>query len=150
MKTPPGLAGRRDVVIDTNVFIYLYEDHAEFADIAEFIIDEAEKGTFSGVITPITISEIVVKPYTMQRPDLADLSVRALRGYANISCKDIDGKTAQMAGALRAKYRKPLPDMFQVAMALQAPLPTLITNDKALRCISELHVLSLDDFGQKS
>lgn len=106
MKLPSVLEGCRDVVIDTNIFIYLYEDHADFADTAEFIIQQAEADTFSGIITPITLSEIVVKPYARQRPDLADLCVRALRSYRNIRGKDIDGKTAQMAGALRARYKR--------------------------------------------
>ena len=146
MRLPPVLSGCRDVVIDTNIFIYLYEDHPDFADSAEFIINQAEASVFSGVITPITFSEIVVKPYSMQRPDLADLVVCALRSYRNIRCKDIDGKTAQMAGALRARYRRPLPDMYQAAIALQASVPILITNDKALRGVKEIHVLALDDF----
>ncbi len=146
MKLPSVLTGRRDVVIDTNIFIYLYEDHADFAGIAEFIINEAEASVFSGVVTPITFSEIVVKPYSMQRPDLADLSVRALRSYRNIRCEDIDGKIAQMAGALRAKYRRPLPDMYQAAIALQSQEPILITNDKRLRCVREIQVLTLEDF----
>ncbi len=146
MKLPADLKGCRDVVVDTNIFIYLYEDHTDFAEIAEFIIHQAEADTFSGIITPITLSEIVVKPYSMKRPDLADLCVRALRSYRNIRGKDIDGKTAQMAGALRARYKRPLPDMYQAAIALQAPVPTLITNDKSLRVVSEIHVLTLDDF----
>ena len=146
MKLPSVLKGCRDVVIDTNIFIYLYEDHADFADIAEFIVHRAEADHFSGIITPITLSEIVVKPYAMQRPDLADRCVRALRSYRNIRFKDIDGKTAQMAGALRARYKRPLPDMYQAAIALQASAPTLITNDKSLRAVSEIHVLTLDDF----
>ncbi len=146
MTLPPVLAGCRDVVIDTNIFIYLFEDHPGFADIAEFIINQAEAFSFSGIITPITLSEIVVKPYSMQRPDLADSSVRALRSYRNIRCKDIDGRTAQMAGALRAQYKKPLPDMYQAAIALQAAVPILITNDKGLRIVKEIQVLTLEDF----
>ena len=146
MKLPPVLTGCRDVVVDTNVFIYLFDDHSDFADIAEFIIQQAEANAFSAIVTPITISEIVVKPYSLKRPDLADSCIRALRSYRNIHCMNIDGKTAQMAGALRAQYKKPLPDMFQAAMALQASVPILITNDKALRAIKEIKVLTLEDF----
>jgi predicted nucleic acid-binding protein len=146
MKLPAFLSGCEGVVIDTNVFIYLYEDHAEFAGIAEFIVNEAEAGSFAGLITPITISEIVVKPYAMQRPDLADISVRALRSYRNIHCIDIDAKTAQMAGALRAKYRRPLPDMYQAAIALTTPCPILITNDKLLKNITEIQIYTMQDF----
>lgn len=146
MTLPPVLTGCRDVVIDTNVFIYLFDDHPDFADVAEFIVNQAETDAFSAIITPITLSEIVVKPYSMQCPDLADSCIRALHSYRNIRCMNIDGKTAQMAGALRARYKKPLPDMFQAAMALQASVPILITNDKALCAVKEIQVLTLEDF----
>jgi len=51
-----------------------------------------------------------------------------------------------MAGALRAQYKKPLPDMYQAAIALQAAVPILITNDKGLRIVKEIQVLTLEDF----
>jgi predicted nucleic acid-binding protein len=146
MKLPNVLTGCRDVVIDTNVFIYLFDDHPDFADVAEFIINQAEANAFSAIITPITLSEIVVKPYSLQRPDLADSCISALHSYRNIRIKNIDGKTAQMAGALRAQYKKNLPDMFQAAMALHASVPILLTNDKALRVVKEIQVLTLQDF----
>jgi len=38
-----------------------------------------------------------------------------------------------------------LPDMMQAALALRAPQPTLITNDKALIKVEELDVFLLDE-----
>jgi hypothetical protein len=45
MKLPKRLAGRKGVVLDTMIFIYLFEDSRQFASVSEFIleqIDEAE------------------------------------------------------------------------------------------------------------
>lgn len=146
MKIPKKLHNRSDVVIDTNIFIYLYEEDPAFVDVAEFIILEAENRSFSAVVTPITISEIIVKPLSLDQPDIADRCVNALRSYENIKCMSIDVEIARMAGALRAKYKYPLPDMYQVAIALRSATPTLITNDKRLKVITEVTVFILSDF----
>ncbi len=50
-----------------------------------------------------------------------------------------------MAGALRAKYKLPLPDMIQAAFALQSARPSLLTNDRTLRRVEEVDVFLLDD-----
>jgi predicted nucleic acid-binding protein len=49
-----------------------------------------------------------------------------------------------VAGALRAKYRLPLPDMLQAACAIQHGA-ALITNDKALHAVTEIPIVSLDE-----
>ena len=69
----------------------------------------------------------------------------AIRSLPNVVLARIDEEIAFMAGALRAKYRLPLPDMLQVAVALSFPARTLITNDRALRKVKEVRVLLLDE-----
>ena len=54
-------------------------------------------------------------------------------------------KTSCLAGALRAKYGLPLPDMIQAACALSASDPVLLTNDKALRRVTEVRIVFLDE-----
>jgi predicted nucleic acid-binding protein len=51
-----------------------------------------------------------------------------------------------LSGGLRAKYELPLPDMIQVACAMQSKTPTLITNDKAMEQIDEAEVFLLSAF----
>ena len=62
----------------------------------------------------------------------------------NIACVSLDPDVGFMAGALRATYGLPLPDMLQVAAAMKASNPTVITQDKALRKVAEVDVVSLD------
>jgi hypothetical protein len=51
-----------------------------------------------------------------------------------------------MAGALRVKHSLPLPDMFQAAAAMLSDTPILVTNDKALRKVKDVTLLSLEAF----
>lgn len=133
------------MVLDTNVFIYLFENAPPYAPYCEYLIEKAEAGIFSGVVTPVTAAEIIVKPLQEKRPDLADKYLLALRSMKNMHALSMSFAIGGMAGALRAKYGKPLPDMIQVAFALQAARPAMVTNDKAMRAIKEVDLFLLDD-----
>jgi predicted nucleic acid-binding protein len=133
-------------VIDTNVFIYLFEDHRTFGPVAEFVVEQAASGAFTAVITPVTIAELLVKPLQADRPDVADKYRTAVTHIRGITPVSIDPQVGTMAGALRAKYGLPLPDMLQAAVALAGQPPTVITNDRSLRRVSELRIVTLEDF----
>ena len=139
---------RQGVVLDTMVFIYLFEDHPVYADRCERILNRIDEGAFSGVVTPITAAEILVKPLQKGEPFVADRYRAALRSFSNLDLADFDMNTGFMAGSLRARYGLPLPDMFQAAAALSYPARTLISNDKALQRIKEIDVFLLHEINR--
>lgn len=139
------LAGRQGVVIDTMVFIYLFEEHPRYVDLCEQIIDHIFKGTFTGVVTPITAAEILVKPLKQNKIAIADRYRRAIGNIPNLKLFQFDIQTGFMAGALRARYGLPLPDMFQIAAAMSHPAKAFITNDKALRRVNEVDLFLIDE-----
>lgn len=143
------LRGRRGVVLDTMVWIYLFEDHPTYAEVCARLVQEAENGTFAGLITPVSAGEILVKPLQNRRADIAERYRMALGNLVNIAVCPLDGDVGFMAGALRAKYNLPLPDVLQAAMALKETPATLITNDKALKKIVEVNVILLDDLAKQ-
>jgi predicted nucleic acid-binding protein len=138
------LKGRRGVVLDTMLWIYLFEDHAKYSAACSRLVQEAEAGTFSGVITPVTAAEILVKPLQQRRSDIAERYRMALGNLVNIGLCPFDAEVGFMAGALRAKYGLPLPDVMQAAAAMRNTPSALITNDKALKKIVEVKVILLD------
>lgn len=139
------LDGRSGVVLDTMVFIYLFEDVAPYAEVCQSLVQRAAAGHYRGVISPVTAAELLVKPLAAKRHDLADQYRVALRNMHHLELAIISAETGYMAAALRAKYGLPLPDMLQVALAVQAEQPTLITNDRQMRRIREVEVVLLDD-----
>ena len=146
MKLPKRLAGRKGVVLDTMVFIYLFEDSPQFGSVSEFILEQGRLGKFESVVTPITAAELMVKPLQKKRYDLADRYRLALRNMQNVIPVAVTFETGLLAGSLRAKYGLPLPDMLQVACAMQSKTPALITNDKAMEQIEEAEVFLLSAF----
>ena len=144
MKFPSKLKGCSGAVLDTMVLVYLFENHGGYGAVCEKLLQHAEDGDFTGVITPVTLAELLVRPLQAGRGDLADRYQSAIRHAANIRLCDFSWQTGRMAGALRAKYGLPLPDMFQVACALEHGR-VLVTNDMAMRKIEDVDVVFLDD-----
>lgn len=146
MKLPKRLAGRKGVVLDTMIFVYLFEDSPQFGSVSEFILEQGRLGKFESIVTPITAAELMVKPLQNKRYDLADRYRLALRSMQNVVPVAFSFETGLLAGSLRAKYGLPLPDMIQVACAMRSNTPTLITNDKAMEQIEEAEVFLLSVF----
>jgi len=146
MKLPKRLSGRKGVVLDTMIFIYLFEDSPQFGSVSEFILEQVGLGKFESAVTPVTAAELMVKPLQNKRYDLADRYRLALRSMQNVVPVAMSFETGLLAGGLRAKYGLPLPDMIQVACAMQSKTPTLITNDKAMEHIDEAEVFLLSAF----
>ena len=139
------LDGRRGVVIDTMVFIYLFEDHSTFGDICENLFNQIKVGVFSAIVTPNTAAEVLVKPLKKRQFFIADNYRNAIRNIPNMTAIQFDAKIGFMAGSLRAKYGLPLPDMFQAAAALAQPANAIITNDREIRRVREIDVFILSD-----
>ena len=139
------LRGARRAVLDTMVLIYYFEDSETYGDLAASIIGDAAREVFEAIITPVTAAELLVKPLQSGRPDIADRYRTAMAHLDNTSRCSLSCDTGCMAGALRARYDLPLPDMFQVALAMKNGSCALITNDKALGRITEVPVVLLDD-----
>ena len=144
MKLPSALKGCRGAVLDTMLLVYLFENHAEYGGVCEWLLQRAEAGDYTAIITPVTMAEIVVKPLQCGRPDIADTYQTAIRNAPNVGICDMSWKTGVMAGALKAKYRLPLPDMLQVACATEHG-GVLVTNDHALQKITDVRVILLDE-----
>jgi predicted nucleic acid-binding protein len=146
MKIPAGLRPGQAVVIDTNVLIYLFEDHPVFGAVAEYVFERMAAGVFAGLLTPVTVAELLVKPLREGRVDVADRYRRAIRHMGGVSLVSLDAETAVLAGALRAQDGLPLPDMFQVAVAMRQAAPAILTQDAQIRAVEDLAVYTLDDF----
>lgn len=144
-----GLQGAERAVLDTMVFIYYFEDHAVHADRAEAVFDSAAAGMFEAVVSPVTVAELLFKPLEADRPDIADRYRDALRHLVNGIHASLTFDTGCMAGALRARYGLPLPDMFQVSIALELGSCALITNDRDLAKVKEIPILILDEIDDR-
>ena len=145
MTLAEALQGARRAVLDTMVLIYYFEDCPVYGDRAEFVVRSAAGNVFEAIITPVTAAELLVKPLQSERTDIADAYRTAMANLENTSRCGLSWETGCMAGALRARYGLPMPDMLQVAAAIRSGPCGLITNDRALRRLDEVPIVLLDD-----
>lgn len=134
------------VGLDTSAFIYQFEGVAPHADVTTDLFRLIQTGPLSGVTSVITLTELVVKPLQLGRPETADDYVRLLLDFPNLFIVDIDLPVARRAATFRATYGLRSPDALQVAACLNAGATAFVTNDAKLRRVNDLQVIVLDDF----
>ena len=145
VKLPRELAGHSGVVLDTNFWIYFFEDDPARGAWCEALLNEIVRGQFSALVTPVTLAELSVAPLRRKRMDVVEEYRRIFASLPNVKVVPFTDAIGWAAGGLRAQYNLPLPDALQLAAALLQQKPTLLTNDKVLVRVKEVRVLLLDE-----
>lgn len=129
------------VAIDTNIFIYYFEDNPQFGTASKKIIDALSSKSLSGVTSIIAISETLSKK---------DLPIKIAKDIENdffeipkLTILEVDRKVAVKAAKIRREYGFRLPDAIQLATAIISRVQALITNDDRLKKFKELKVILL-------
>ena len=130
---------------DTAPFIYFMERHPAYVDLLRAIFSRVDAGTLAGYSSVITLTEVLTKPKQAGDTTIEHEYRRRLLRGRNFTLLPIDPAIAERASDLRARYRLRTPDALQVAAALGSGCQALVTNDIALRRVTELRVLVLDE-----
>ena len=65
--------------------------------------------------------------------------------HPNTVCNQIDANIGNKAGEIKARYNLKTPDALQIASALATGCGAFLTNDKALKRVTEMKVLVLQE-----
>lgn len=135
------------VGLDTPVFIYHLESHPRYSTLTKEVLAGMEIGKWAGVTSAITLMEVNVRPWQLEREEAARKYETALVNFPNLTILDIDRDVARLASQLRARYSVRPPDALQVAASLQTGTKAFLTNDKRLSGLDTLiEILILEDF----
>ena len=116
---------------DSNLFIYLLEDHPEFsqavADLRQKMLERGDQLLTSA----LTLGEILVKPSALRDVELC-------RRYEDMLAKaamvlPFDGQAALRYAAIRNNRSVKAPDAIQLACASEAGVDLFVTNDRRLQ-----------------
>lgn len=133
------------VGLDTNLFIYLIEDHPRYGAWCVSLFDLIERGRVSAATSTITLLELLVQPYRQQKEELAQKIFALLGTYPRLAWVPVTLGMADRAADLRARYRLSTPDAIQVATALAHNATRFYGNDKALKRVREIECVVLDE-----
>ncbi|KRF31745.1 type II toxin-antitoxin system VapC family toxin [Paenibacillus sp. Soil787] len=136
-------AGVQKIALDTNMFIYVFEQHPDFGEKAKAILEEVENGVISAVASAVSLTEILVKPIREGNLNLEKQYKLLFTHFPNLSIIPIDNSIAERAAYLRGIYGLKTPDALIVASAIAAGAELFITNDLRLEQVREIKCVSL-------
>ena len=97
------ILARHEVVgVDTSPFIYLWERHPRYFNLAEELFQHLKQPQVQGVTSIITLIEVSIHPRKQGRPDLVEAYENALLHSQQVQLLSIDIALARQAVALRA------------------------------------------------
>ncbi len=132
------LAEGATVLVDTAPWIYLLQDHPEFARRFEGLFAAAEEGRVELALSTITLAEVLTGPYKAGEVTLAKRYEKALKSYQIVPFSEA---MAIQAAQLRAQYGLKLPDAAQLATALDMGAAALVTHDRDFSAVQGLPIL---------
>ena len=133
-----GLSPGALVLVDTAPWIYLLEDHPQFAPLFLGLFEAAESGQIQLALTTITLAEVLTGPLKHKQTALAKRYEIALNKYQVLP---LSATIASLAAQLRIQYRLKLPDAVQLASALDIGAAALVTHDRDFSKVKGLMVL---------
>ena len=133
-----GLSEGATVLVDTAPWIYLLEDHAEFAPRFVGLFEAAERGQIQLALSTATLAEVLTGPFKSGQTALAKRYETALGAYQVVP---LSAAVASLSAQLRVQYRLKLPDAVQLASALQIGAAALVTHDRDFSAVQGLPVL---------
>ena len=142
------ITGSGKICIDSSILIYHLEDIGPYNQLTQILLREAAKGCASCIISALTITELLTKPYSLKDDEKIGLFKEFIESLPNTSIQAIDCGIAKMAASLRANHNLGTPDSLILTTALQTECRLFVTNDIALKKIESdnLEIVILDDY----
>jgi predicted nucleic acid-binding protein len=145
MNVEVALQGVTRLFLDTAPVIYHVERAPRYVRVVDYIFDRLDAETLAAAASPITLAECLIGPYRLGDSALQEGFFELLtHGPGTYFCP-IDRFIARRSAELRTRYNLTLADALQVACALTCACDAFLTNDSALRRVTELSVLVLDE-----
>jgi predicted nucleic acid-binding protein len=144
VKIASAWAGVRRLFLDTSPIIYHVQGIPTYQALMDWVFQQFQARAFELVTSPVTLAECLVQPYRQGDMGLVQQFRIVITGGNQVIYQGIDA-VAENAAELRARYNLTLTDAFQVAAALSAGCQALLTNDLALKRVTDLTILVLDE-----
>ena len=137
-----GIAKYKLVGLDTNIFIYHFEDNLQFTPYTQLIFEGLSQGKFKAVTSIVSLIEALSYP---SPPQVLKNIEESFKTIPDLTIRDIDHDLALEAARIRRKYKMRLPDSIQLAAALDSKAQAFITNDERIKGFRELPIVLLSE-----
>lgn len=131
--------------IDTMLFVYHFEGNERFGPGAGRLLAAAEAGQCRLVTSVLTLFEVMVVPKRLGAVELCRRYRDLFASFPNLSVLPVGEDVAEAASDLAAAHELRAPDAIHVATALRAGAAGFVTEDRRLRRVRGIEVLSLEE-----
>ena len=127
------------IALDTNILIYLLEATEPYASKVENILDSFMKGENHGIISTVSVAEVLTGFYVAKDEKRAAKTKSLLQDLTqnDFTIVDLTFKIADLAARLRAERGGRLPDAIIAATAVDQAANFIYSQDEDLRRFSE-------------
>jgi predicted nucleic acid-binding protein len=142
------LARARKVGLDSSILIYHLEGLAPYAELTETLFSLLAQGMLMAVISTISITELLVKPFAEGNETAITVCERFLHELPHTAIVAPHSVIAREAARLRAHYKLRTPDALVLGTALVEEAKAFLTNDADLKRVHKegLAILLLEDY----
>lgn len=131
--------------VDTMLFVYHFEDNERFGPAAGRLLKAAEEGRCRLVSSVLALLEVLVVPKRHGRSELCRMYRDFFESFPNLSVMPVETPVAEIAADLRAALGVRTPDALHLATALHAGAEAFVSEDRRIRGIEGIRVVSLED-----
>jgi len=133
------------VALDTSVFVYQLEAHANYIRLSRQIFAWLEEPGNRAVTSTITMTELLVKPYRDRDEKGANDCFALFSRYPNLEWIAPNLEICDEAARIRAAYGLKTPDAIEAATAIYCGVFGFLTNDYAYQRVPRIDTLVLDE-----
>lgn len=132
------------VSLDSNIFIYLFEENPRFIKNCWLIFNSLDQGRLKAVTSVISIIEALSYPAT---PPVLKGIQEGFKNMSNLTILDVGLNIGLEAARIRREHGFRLPDAVQLATAKLSKAKAFITNDNRLKTYQGLKIILLSEIG---
>ncbi|OGD98871.1 hypothetical protein A3A49_02645 [Candidatus Curtissbacteria bacterium RIFCSPLOWO2_01_FULL_38_11b] len=137
-----GKVNPKKIALDSNVFIYHFEENLHFIPFTRKIFQELSSKNLKAITSVISLVETLAYPAPQK---VIEAIKEAFSTLPNVTIVNVDQQIAIEAARIRRNYKFRLPDAIQLATALYAKAQIFVTNDKRLKVFKQLPITLLTE-----
>jgi len=136
------------ICFDSSILIYHLEDIMPYSELTEILIMSVSCGMSKLLISTITITELMTKPYSEGNMKKISIFKNFIKSLPSTYIISPDFDIAQEAARLRGQYKLKTPDAILLATVKQRDGNVFITNDSHLQKViqDDINIIFLDDY----
>jgi len=129
--------------LDSNVFIYAFENTPLFEQTAQAIFQRVADGQAELFVSELIYAEIMPVPLRQGRHDLLERYADFLQNTDGVTVLPLTSAIVLRTVSLRAQHNLKTVDALHIATALEHDCTAFISNDQALKRVTDLPVFCL-------